>query len=503
MICYLYPYTMKIILLLFSALLLSAEMASGQTVISSKELPETHFYDANVQQLKRMDDDHFLILTRPGKQEEVLTKYNTRLEEQFSIHIKKHTYYTLFEFIEESNAIIVVEREEAGKKKHRIVTSLYDAEDGTLKTSNEFLLEDEEPDFLKFSENKHYFISFHLPDNTNKNPIIANIYSSVDVEHLGKISHQLERKEEFECLVVTNSGELIMGSTASYTNLQFAIYGKNGVLKKNLSEKSHLSGKQYYTKYLFREVAPGVGKIIFTRSVNDLIEGIDLWEIDYHEFKAKNHFAHNLEKEYIKEKLYGTVYSTYDTRTLGDLVQGSARTGRNKLKEFTLTNYLGHQNGSATVVLEQLTYSDVGKGRRHYFGKEVLLINYDEAGNYRWSTLIDKKTANFKGNHHLDSNFKPRWSGLKTVVSDDGDAIKLINWENIADRELYVSYRKIDRETGRFLLARPLIKDDHISINTSYVEWLTPSRLVLINMKGVDRARFENELKLQVVNTDQ
>lgn len=499
---YLYRYTMKIIILLVTTLLLATGITSGQTVISSKGLPDTHLYDADKQQLKRMDDEHFLILTRPEEQKEVLTKYNARLEEQFSINIKRTRFYTYFEFIEESNAIIIVRIEETGKKKHKISASLYNAADGSLTRSNEFLLEDEKPSVIKFSENNHYFISYNVPGNTNKHPVTANIYSSVDAEHIGKLRSQLQRKEEFECMVVTNSGDLIMGSTESYTNLKFAIYGKNGVLKKSLSEKSHLSGKQYYKNYLFQEVAPGVGKMMFTRGVNDLVEGIDLWNIDYHELKVRNQYAHELEKEHIKEKLYGTVYSTYDTRTLGDLIQGSARTGFKSLKDFTLTNYLGHQNGSVTVVLEQLTYSDVGKGRRHYFGKEVLLINLDEVGNYRWSALIDKKTANFKGRYHLDSNFKPWWSGLKTVVSDHGGEIKLINWENIADRELYVSYRKIDSETGEFLLARPLIKDDHISINTSYVEWLTPSRLVLINMKGVDRSRIEDELKLQVVNVD-
>lgn len=96
-------------------------------------------------------------------------------------------------------------------------------------------------------------------------------------------------------------------------------------------------------------------------------------------------------------------------------------------------------------------------GRRYYFGKEILLINYDEARNYHWSILIDRKKGNYKAKYHPDSPFKPMWSGLRAVVYNNENEIGLINWEDIPATEFYVPYRRIDSETESFCLPNPLL----------------------------------------------
>lgn len=285
------------------------------------------------------------------------------------------------------------------------------------------------------------------------------------------------------------------------------IFDKNASLKKSIVKKVKFKGKEFYEDVIYKEPTRGKGKLIVSREKGIALKGLEVWEVDYDKLAINTLFTADFDKVFIKEKVNKNVYLPFSAKSDQRHLLALSRRRPNKLKYYSLKDVLMYEQGDIVAILEQLTIKEAGLGSASgrsiyiYEAENILLMSFDQTGSYKWSNLIERKVYNQSSWSHTkkESDFKPEWSGLKSVAYKADGELRLVNWEIGGLNSCYVAIRKIDWHTGKMLFVQPLLIDENVHINTNYISWLNKKQIALLNMKGVGFALSKNEIKLQVV----
>lgn len=496
----------KIILSLL--LLFCCYLVHGQEIIGSVDYDHFGGYSGSTKKIIRLDDQSFILVKEKNAKESEIIKYNQQLEELFKITVESTSFSPDVGYVEKANAIVVIVKEKEGRKDYTITASLYNADNGAF-IKNKLLMEGSVGGGTpQFSLNGSCFYIANRPKDLLKEPIAINLFSSSSLESLGTVNYQFQWQEELFCLNLSNQADLLLGVTAPYKeSIEFMLFGKNGSLKKSIVKKAKFKGREFYEDVIYKEPSPGKGKLILSREKGKALKGLEVWEVDYDNLAINTLFTADFDKVFIKEKINKNVYLPFSAESDQRHLLALSRRRPNKLKHYSLKDVLMDEQGDIVAILEQLTSKEAGSGSAsgssvyYYKAENILLMAFDQTGSYKWSNLIERKAHNKSGWSHSkkESDFKPKWSGLKSVAYKADGELRLVNWEIGGWTSCYVAIRKIDWHTGKMLFVQPLLSDENVHINTNYISWLNNKQIALLNMKGVGSAFSKNEIKLQVV----
>lgn len=482
----------------------------SQHILSSADFTQDWRFAGNEKKIIRMDDSSFM-LVKEQKDDTEFIKYTTQLEEIFKITVESSDYRPTVEFAQNRNTIVVILGEKEGKNDYKIKASLYNATDGSFIKS-ELLVENLRGFWpIQFSSNRDYFYVKNLPKDSRKEPREYHMFSSSSLEVLGKVNVMLQNKEKLLSQEITNQGELLWVTNPwNSKDLKFEIYAQNGSLKKRIVKGVALPGNGDLEDVIYKDQAANQGKLICTSEKRGALKAIEVWQLDFNALTAASLYKVDVDKDFVKGKIYRHVHPSISGESDPVLVKGYQKRGKAKLKAYTFQDAFIDEDGNVVTMFDQLTFKESspggGSSRTAYIFKagNVMLMAFDPQGAYKWSNLIERKAFNMTNKSHtkMDNFYKPKWSGLRAVGHKHGDEISLISWEAKGLSSYYVAYRKIDWQTGEMKLVQPLIAEPMVNINTNYLTWLNSNQIVLLSLKGIGFALSKNEIKLQVVEEE-
>ncbi len=467
-----------------------------------------------------MDADRYAVLSR-FETENRLSIFNTDHVEQFSISLESTSYYPLFKYVPELDAILVFANDDdnsvdSKKNMYRCIVSLYSAVDGKLIREEVLQNAIAEPASIYYSENNQFFCL----DNSNL-PGKFDMYRSSDFQKLNTFGGELEGHESVVTILINNTAESLLVLKNQNSYLFFNFYDGEGNLKNSVEGGRDLQSNQAYHSIRFKQNTDENGLFVFARSSGNHLNALDIWKVDFRNANAQKVTTFELTKENIRNTIYNR---TYTRAELDPMLENYGNTpvsqekGPSKLKNVDLNSIHLSTNGGLVVVLEEI-WMRVGsrdpaatgisdfhriENTNYYTGKDVMVIGFDSEGEYKWACAYERRSATKSSAYGQYKSsiptFSPDFSGVETVALSDKKRLHLINFEYRLMGRYGPYYRSFDMDSGELHYDRPLLEEDKHTVNSKYVDIVGDNCVVLLTKTGIDF--YITPEKLQLISVD-
>lgn len=500
-------------------LLLLILPAAAQKLRQTTSAPIPVSFSSSNNDLISLDQDRFVLLSRL-ENENLLTAYNTDLEELFTISIDRTFYYPLFEYLPELDAILIFlddEIEGEGKKEaYRVSVFLYSAKDGKMISEKVLRQSAEEPTSIYFSKNKRYFCL-----DKSSEPGHFETFQSKDLTSINTFGRDPSRYETTISVEISNEGKGLLVYQNQNQYISFDFFDLEGNLKNTVKGGRDLESRHFYSNHRLIQHSDQQGHFILSRSHPKYLYAVDIWKIDFANAAAAKVSSYEFNKNNIRNDIYKR---TYERAELDHASENYGNTpfseekGPSKLKNVVMNSAHYTANDGFVVVLEELkkrissrdpAASGMSTVHRientdHYYGNDVMVVGFTPEGGFSWGCAYERKAATKTSNYGMfDSGFHlfhPSYSGVRTAALSDTKQLHLINFEYRLLGRYGPYYRSFDMITGELLHDRPLLDEDQHTVNTNYVDLIGEKSAVLLTKMGIDF--YVTPEKLQLISVD-
>ncbi|MBI9065118.1 MAG: hypothetical protein JEZ14_24250 [Marinilabiliaceae bacterium] len=485
---------------IFSLLILfCAHLLVAQNKVHTTDFSNECYDSYGSQNLQRMDENHFMLLSYPNTKEIRIVKCDRQLKELFEIKInrQKSNAKVRCEYIKKSNRIIVTIL-----LSDFVRSFVYDGDTGKELIRKDIDDYKGEKVYVKFCKNRNYLLVYpQSSKSTVEEKFESTIYDCCTLTRLGQIEKPTNTRNSTSMISIliniTNQGDIILCKEL-WDHLEFVFYDKTGAFIT--SQKHNYEGSYY--DYLYREKSAGIAQIILRHK--NPVERIEAWSIDYINHTTEHNFSFQLDRNFLKKKLSKHMYGKMsDKPTLKPYKQGNVRQPNYFAAKLSFVDALYDVYGNIFIVLQNAGSSTQTKtgsvmSFSQYFSNEMVILCLDPQGQLRWSVLVDKVA-----NARYDCPYRPNITGVTPIVEMGDSSIQVVNCEQkgwISTN--HVAYRRFCLETGKMVEARPLVNEKGVALSIFYFDWLSSNMFAFINMKDVFSQYSKGKMSLQVVEFD-
>lgn len=483
--------------LLTTLCILLALNLSAQTETQSTNEGLSDYYSKKRQMLKKMDDNHFLLLTYEGNNK-YLQKFNKNHERLFAIELIETGYYAYIEYLPKSKEIFLIEYEPytitGSEKLFRIWAAYYHSETGELKSRSELIPSAQSAWTTIFSEDKSHFALW-----ANEDELYGKIFRTSDLQHTGDIIFKPDEEDNFFSRTISNDGTVLLMHQTEENNMRFKFYNRNGELVKTeklpnpIHDKTDLSDTRIVT------ASDGLSYEVGLRKQKKKYLGLLSWRIDFDKLTAAPHADLSFDKSTMQKHMYQRVYPSSDKNNPVKMAELQNNSAPGKLKIISIDNAEIDNNGNLVVIMSHEYTKTKTRGQYYvtqYNGDEIYAVSIDPLGQPNWGTVIERWVK------YIDSGnpFRPGFSGITSHVHVGENDLSLINFENKALGRNVTVLRQIDLKTGELVKADPLFEEENLVINIKFIDWLNDRHVVCLAKLSASNEISSEVMRLKTVD---
>lgn len=483
---------------LISALLLVIALnATAQTEMHNSSEGLSDYYSQKRQMLKKMDENHFLLLTYEGNSK-YLQKFNRAHERIFDIELIETGYYAYIEYLPKSKEIFLIEYEPytitGSEELFRIWAAFYNSETGELKSRTDIVPSAQSAWTAVFSEDKSHFALW-----ANEDELYGKIFRTNGLKNTGDINFEPAEEDAFFSRSISNDGNVLLMHQTEDNEMRFKFYDRTGELVKTeklsnpLEKKTELSDSRIVTS------SDGLAYAVGLKKQKKKYPGMLSWRIDFDELSVAPHVDMSFDKTSMQKHLYQRVYPSSDRNNSSKMAELQNNNAPGKLKIISIDKAEIDTNGNLVVVMSHEYTKTKTRGDYYvtqYNGKEIYAVSIDPLGEPNWGTVIDRWVR------YIDTGnpFRPGFSGVTSHIHVGENDLSLINFENKALGGNVTILRKLDLKTGELVKAEPLFEEKNLVINIKFIDWLTDRHVVCLAKLSASNEVSSNVMRLKTID---